>query len=194
MGAVDSGQLLDLHRKHQARLLILDTRMEGLPPEQICRLIRADATLRQVSLIVIGSSNSIETLNRCTANRSFIRPLQKDDFLGAVRSLVDVAARKNYRVLISLQLSGTARGTPFFGRSSNISSTGILFTSNRALDEGEQADLMLVLPGQGQVNSKVEILRVETIQAKETSYGARFIDPSRQTFRMLEDFIKKRLG
>jgi DNA-binding NarL/FixJ family response regulator len=193
MGAVDSGQLLDLHREHQARLLILDTKMAGLPPDQICRRIRADDALRRVSLIAIGSSTSVETLSRCMANRSFVRPLQKDDFLGAVRSLISVAARKDYRVLISLQLNGKARGTPFFGRSENISSTGILFTSNRALELGEQVDLMLVLPGQGQVNTKAEILRVETPQTKETKCGARFVDPARQTFRMLEDFIEKRL-
>ena len=193
MGASDGGQILDLHREHQARLLILDTEMAGLSPEQICRSVRAHAALRQVSLIVIGSSSSVETLKRCLANRSFIRPLHQDDFIGAVRSLIDVSARKNYRVLMSLQLSGRARGTPFFGKSENVSSTGVLFTSNRPLEEGEQVELMFVLPGQGQLNTKVEILRVEAMPAKEPKYGARFIDPARQSFRMLEDFINKRL-
>jgi DNA-binding response OmpR family regulator len=75
MGASDGGQILDLHREHQARLLILDTEMAGLTPEQICRGVRANAAMRQVSLIVIGSSDSVDILKRCLANRSFMRPL-----------------------------------------------------------------------------------------------------------------------
>jgi hypothetical protein len=58
---------------------------------------------------------------------------------------------------------------------------------------GEEVELMFVLPGQGQLSTKAEILRVETMPAKVTKYGARFIDPTRQSFHMLEDFINKRL-
>ena len=109
--------------------------MPGSPPEEICRQVRADSRLRKVSLIVIGTAASLATLKRCAANRSFLRPLDQDDFLGAVRSLIDVAARKDFRVLVGVRINGTVHSAPFFGRSENISATGILFSTNRLMDD-----------------------------------------------------------
>ena len=146
LGARNGEEIIELHRDHQARLVILDVVMPGTPPETICRTFRSDATLRNVSLIVIGTAASLSTVKRCAANRSFLRPLNKEDFLGAVRSLIDVAARKDFRVLVGVRISGTVQSAPFFGRSENISTTGILFSANRALAVGDRPELDLMLP------------------------------------------------
>jgi CheY-like chemotaxis protein len=194
IGAHNGDELLDLHREHVARLLILDVLMPGAPPEEICRTVRADEQLRKVSLIVIGTAASVATLKRCAANRSFLRPLNQEDFLGAVRSLIEVAARTDYRVLVGVRIEGTVNSTPFFGRSENISATGILFSANRAMAVGDRPELNLVLPGQGQLHTATEILRVEPVPGKDTKYGARFIDPGRQAHQMIEAFIRKRMA
>lgn len=194
LGAPDAAKVLELHRGRPARLLILDTSMPGPRPEDACRAIRSDPALRNVSLIVIGSAETAEAVARCAANRSFIRPLDREEFLGAVRALVDVAARKDYRVLISVQLRGLARSTPFFGRSENISATGILFSTNHGLAAGEMAELTFVLPGQGQLHTKAEVVRRVEAAGREQRYGARFIDPGRPAYRMIEAFIARRLA
>lgn len=168
VGVAEGQQVLDHHRSRPARLLILDTKMPGLTPEEICRQVRTNPDLRRVSLIVIGTPESVPQLERCMANRSFVRPLDQEDFLGAVRCLINVAARTDYRVLIGVRLGGMVRKTPFFGKSENISATGILFSTNRILDLGDQVDLMFVLPGQGKLNTKAEILRAETIPGSAT--------------------------
>ena len=191
IGARSGEEVLELHREHQASLLILDVLMPGVPAEEICRRVRADPVMRKVSLIVIGTAASMAALKRCGANRSFLRPLDQEDFLGAVRSLIEVAARKDYRVLVGVHISGTVRSTPFFGRSENISSTGILFSTNRRLDVGDRPELSLVLPGQGQVHVVSEILRAEPDPGKHPKYGARFIDPSHQAHQMIEAFIRR---
>ena len=193
LGARNGEELIELHREHLARLLILDVIMPGAPPEEICRTVRADTAMRSVSLIVIGTPVSLATLNRCAANRSFLRPLDQEDFLGAVRSLIEVAARKDFRVLVGVQINGTVRSTPFFGRSENISATGILFSSNRLMEVGERPELNLVLPGQGQLHALTEILRVEPVPGKDPKFGARFIDPSRQAHQMIEAYIRKKI-
>lgn len=193
LGARTGEEILELHREHLAHLLILDVIMPGIPPEEICRKVRADPRLCKVSLIVIGTAASVATLKRCAANRSFLRPLDQDDFLGAVRSLIDVAARKDFRVLVGVQIQGTVRSTPFFGRSENISATGILFSANHSMAVGDRPELNLVLPGQGQLHTGTEILRVEPVPGKDTKYGARFIDPSRQAFQMIEAYIRKKI-
>lgn len=192
LGARDGDQVLALHREHLARLLILDVVMPGAPPEEICRTVRADSRLSKVSLIVIGTAASLSTLKRCAANRSFLRPLDQGDFLGAVRSLIEVAARQDYRVLVGIQVSGTVHRAPFFGRSENISATGILFSANRLMAVGDRPVLNLVLPGQGQLHTDTEIIRVEPVTGKDTRYGARFIDPSLQAHRMIEAFIRRK--
>jgi CheY-like chemotaxis protein len=192
LGAHSGEEVLDLHREHQARLLILDVIMPGATPEEICRKVRADPRLRQVSLIVIGTAASMTTLKRCAANRSFLRPLNQEDFLGAVQSLIDVAARKDFRVLIGVQITGMVRSTPFFGRSENISATGILFSANRIMDIGDRPEINLVLPGLGQLHTVIEILRVEPVPGKDPKYGARFIDPGQQVHQMIASFIHRK--
>lgn len=192
LGARSGDEILELHREFLASLLILDVIMPGAPPEEICRTVRADAAMRKVSLIVIGTAASLATLKRCAANRSFLRPLDQEDFLGAVRALYDVAARKDFRVLVGVRINGTMRSTPFFGRSENISATGILFSANRIMDVGDRPELNLVLPGQGQLHILTEILRVETVPGKDPRYGARFIDPGRQAHQMIETYIRKK--
>jgi CheY-like chemotaxis protein len=192
LGAHNGGEIVELHRKHLARLLILDVVIPGLPPEEICRSVRADAEMRNVSLIVIGTAASMTTLKRCAANRSFLRPLDQKDFLGAVRSLIEVAARKDFRVLVGVQIKGTMHSTPFFGRSENISSTGILFSANRVMAIGDRPEINLVLPGQGQIHSTVEIQRVESSPGKDARYGARFIDPGQRVCQMIEAFIERK--
>lgn len=191
LGAGSGEEIIDLHREHLARLMILDVLLPGLPPEEICRRVRADATLRKVSLIVIGTATTRAAVVRCAANRTFARPLDKQDFLGAVRSLIEVAARKDYRVLVGVQITGSVRSVPFFGRSENISATGILFSSNRILDVGDRPELSLMLPGQGHIHATAEILRVEPVSGKDPKYGARFIDPSGLTRQMIEAFIRR---
>ena len=192
LGARTGDEILELHREHLASLLILDVVMPGAPPEEICRRVRADAAMRKVSLIVIGTAASLATVKRCAANRSFLRPLDQEDFLGAVRSLIEVAARTDYRVLVGVQINGTVRSTPFFGRSENISATGILFSANRIMDVGDRPELNLVLPGLGQLHALTEILRVEAVPGKDPKYGARFIDPGRQAHQMIEAYIRKK--
>lgn len=193
LAARDGDELLALHREHQARLLILDVLMPGPNPEEICRRVRADAALCKVSLIVIGNPLSVPLLKRCAANRSFVRPLNQEDFLGAVRSLINIAARKDYRVLIGVQLKGVVRNMPFFGRSENISATGMLFSTNRMFDIGESPELSFMLPGLGQFHTVVEVLRVDAEPGKDPRYGARFIDLTQTAARMLETFIANRL-
>jgi len=131
-------------------------------------------------------------VKRCAANRSFLRPLDQEDFLGAVRSLIDVAARKDFRVLVGVRISGAVHSAPFFGRSENISATGLLFSTNHAMVVGDRPELHLVLPGQGQLHITTEILRVEPLPGRDTKYGARFIDPGRQGFQMIEAFIRRK--
>lgn len=192
LGARNGDEVVDLHSQHLARLLILDVVMPGPTPEAICSKVRADSRLRNVSLIVVGTAASLTTLKRCAANRSFLRPLDEEDFLGAVRSLIEVAARKDFRVLVGVRVEGTVHRTPFFGRSENISATGICFSANRAMAIGDRPALNLVLPGQGQLHADTEIVRVEPVPGKDTRYGARFIDPSRQVHKMIEVFIGRK--
>lgn len=192
-GAADGEGILESHRERPARLIILDTEMPGLAPDKLCRKVRVDRELRKVSLIIIGSEKELPIIERCMANRSFMRPLHREDFLGAVRTLVNVADRKDYRVLISIQVSGKAQSGSFFGKTENISATGILFTTNHTLAAGDVAELMLMLPGHGKVDTSAEIVRVVSMPGSEPKYGARFIDPGRHAFRMLNSFIEKRL-
>jgi len=194
VGVPDATTIVELHRERQARLLILDTTMPGPTPEEICREVRADTDLRSVSLIVVGTEGSAAAMARCAANRSFIRPLSKDEFLGAVRLLVEVATRKDYRVLLSVQLRGRLGSTPFFGRSENISATGMLFSTNHALEAGDLVELTLVLPGLGQLHTKAGIVRSVESAGRDHRYGARFIDPGRVAYQMIETFIQRRLA
>jgi DNA-binding response OmpR family regulator len=68
---------LKIHREERVNLIITQLDMPGMPSEQLCSLIRDDANLRSVSMIMV-CANTPEAIARsaqCRANAVLLQPV-----------------------------------------------------------------------------------------------------------------------
>ncbi len=191
----DTDRALALHRDQPASLCILDLEMPGMPVEAFCQAVRSDPATRRVSLVLVGSGSAPDRmrLRHCQVNRIFEHPLNAGDFNRAVIDLLDVAVRRTFRMLASIDVEGSTRRTGgFFGRTENISSSGLLFSSSKEIRMGEMVDLAFFLPGIGRVALQAQVVRIQD-GAGQVLYGARFVGAGAASLAQIESFVRNRM-
>ncbi len=123
--------VLPVHRAEKTNVIITTLKSPGMKSEELCSAIRSDDALRKVSIIMICPDNAadIERCAQCKANVVLTMPVDPAVLLEKVRQLLEISWRESYRVLVSVMIEGSNKDRPFFGRSGNISTTGILIES-----------------------------------------------------------------
>jgi CheY-like chemotaxis protein len=193
----DTDRALALHREGPAGLIALDLGMPGISIESFCQAIRSDPATRVVSLVLVGSGDARDRmrLRQCQVNRIFEHPIHAAEFNRAVADLLDVAIRKTFRVLASIEVEGSTRRVGgFFGRTENLSSTGLLFSSSKEIEVGETVDLSFFLPGTGRLALQAQVVRIQSGKGRENLFGARFVQSGPQTASRIEAFIRNRVS
>ena len=191
--APTSDDMLDIHRAERADIIISTLHTSGMMCEDLCSAIRADEALRKVSIILICSNNAvdIERSSQCKANVSMTLPVAPSQLLEKVQQLMDISSRESYRVLVGVLIEGTSKDKSFFGRSGNISSTGMLIETEKALEKGDQVACSFFLPSSSQIKTKGEVVRIvkQVAGSKSNQYGVRFLSLSAEDKDAVESFI-----
>jgi DNA-binding response OmpR family regulator len=194
--AATNDELLKVHRAEQVNLIITQLDMPGMPTEQFCSVIRDEANLRGVSLIMVCGNNpaAIEKSLRCRANAVLLRPVHPLLLVVKAQQLLEVASRDTYRVLLSANIEGRSKDDSFFCRSRNISATGILIETDKVLAEGVRLSLLFFLPDAKQVQASGRIVRTlaQATGEKNNQYGLMFTEISPEAKRLLMEFVEKR--
>jgi len=189
-------ELLEVHRAEKVNLIITELDMPGMPTEQFCSVIRDEAALRAVSLIMVCGNNpeSIEKSSRCKANAVLLRPVHPLLLVVKAQQLLEIAARDTYRVLLSANIEGIAKQTSFFCKSRNISGTGILIETDKVLTEGTRLSLSFFLPDSKQVHATGKIVRTLAPQKgeKNNQYGLMFSEISPEAQHQLMTFVENK--
>jgi CheY-like chemotaxis protein len=182
--ATSGRQALDIHRREHVDLIIMDVQMLGMDGEQVTRAIRADAALRDVSILVFSDTASPGLRERCLAfgaNDFIPKPFTSEELMTRIWSLLNVAARKRTMLLAHVEVvDGGPPVEPFVARISNLSTSGMLLEANAALAEGRSVVLTFFVPGES-VQAKVNATVVRrTTFAGLISWGLRFgaLDPA----------------
>ena len=146
--AASNDELLNVHRAEQVNLIITQLDMPGMPTEQFCSVIREEANLRAVSLIMVCGNNpaAIEKSSRCRANAVLLRPVHPLLLIVKAQQLLEIASRDTYRVLLSATIEGRSQEDSFFCRSRNISATGILIETDKDPVRGNTPLPLLLSP------------------------------------------------
>jgi len=194
--AATNDELLKVHRSEQVNLIITQLDMPGMPTEQFCSVIREEANLRAVSLIMVCGNNpvAIEKSSRCRANAVLLRPVHPLLLVVKAQQLLEIASRDTYRVLLSATIEGRSRDDSFFCRSRNVSATGILIETDKVLAEGDHLSLSFFLPDAKQVLASGRIVRTlaQSPGEKTNQYGLLFTELSPEAKRLLMAFIEKK--
>ena len=188
--------VLPVHRSEKANVIITSLKSLGIKSEELCSAIRSDDALRKVSIIMICQDNAadIERCAQCKANVVLTLPVDPAVLLEKVRQLLEISWRESYRVLVSVMIEGSNKDRPFFGRSGNISTTGILIESEKALAIGDQLMCSFFLPGSSQIKTNGEIVRImkQVGGSKACQYGVRFSQIAPEARSAIEEFVEKK--
>jgi len=194
--AGNNDDVLAAHRAEKANVIVTTLNSPGLRCEELCSLVRSEPAMRNVSVIMICPNNAsdIKRGEQCKANAILTMPVDSAVLLGKIRELLEISWRESYRVLVSVIVEGSDKDKPFFGRSGNISTTGILIESEKVLTIGDQLMCSFFLPGSKQIKTNGEIVRVMESDAgsKSSQYGVRFSHLSEEARSAIEDFVEKK--
>lgn len=194
--AASNDEALKIHREERVHLIITQLDMPGMATEQFCSLVREDPELRAVSVIMICTNNraEIEQSSRCRANAVILRPVNPALLLAKAQQLLDISWRETYRVLLSLTVDGNAKDTPFFCRSQNISTSGMLIETDKTLPYGDRVICSFFLPDSMRIQAAGEIVRIPQQATGSTvkQYGVKFSNLTPEARQALEAFVEKK--
>jgi CheY-like chemotaxis protein len=189
--AASCEDLLQHHRENRADLIIADLDQPSMGGAALCSVIRGDPSLRDVSIIMAcdGTESAIDECKRATVNAVLTKPLDAAELFSTVSRLLMVHQRLAVRTPLRLTVEGKDAKNAFIGISRDISVSGMLLESVRALKKGERVECSFTL------NSRVVsvtglVSRTHKTQRGAVQYGIRFLNLDAKTFVLIEHFIK----
>jgi len=196
--AANNKDILALHRAERADLIITYLDMPEMSGETLCALIREDAALRNVSIIIVCSETAanLQKCVQCGANAFITTPVNTAVLLQEAYQLLHVTPRKSCRLPLKIRIEGAAKEKPFTGHVKNISDSGMLFQSSAILFEGDAIECSFSLPDSRRINTIAEIVRVikENEKDPQILYGVRFNDLSDEDASVLGFFVNSSTG
>jgi len=192
--ATSGRQALEIHRKEQVDLIIMDLQMRGMDGEQVTRAIRGEKALRDVSILLFVDTPRTGLRERslgCGANDFIPKPFKNAELMARVWPLVNVAARKHTALLahVDVEREGAAVES-FVARIVNLSTSGLLLEADVPLAVGLGVRVKFFVPG-----SSVQISTTATI-ARRTEvggvvrWGVRFATPDPSMRQILRVYVE----
>jgi CheY-like chemotaxis protein len=194
----NSGLLaMDVHRREKVDLIVLDISLPDLDGEEVARRIRADPALRDVSILMFAEQPRETARPKCVAagaNEYISKPFQSAELQARVAWLLDVAARKDTRLLAQVEVKGAdAAASSYVGRILNLSVTGCLLETEAPLAIGRALSVSFFVPGsQVQARATAKVVRRAMGQG-QPKWGIRFSPLDDVGRRAVTDYVA-RLG
>ena len=185
--AATNDELLKMHRREGADLIVTQLDMPGIRTEELFTVIRNSEELRDVSTIIICKDTLAhrERCKGCNANAVFTMPVDTDLLHIKVQQFLNVAPRKSYRAALAVAIQGRFKDRPMPFWTENISSRGMLFKSGEPLAKGDGIFFSFYLPDGTHVSGYGEIARIDKPAADPEAflYGIKFtnVDPGVQS-------------
>ncbi len=182
---------LSLHRAQSADVIAVDLDLPDGPAERFCEFVRAETTVRRVSLLVLCGAEEAERRRAadCRANAHIVRPAGAAGLAEAIRRQLSVPQRARYRVLAQVTVGENDHAYSFFCTSANVSATGILLETDEALRLGQTLDCSFFLPGRLKVETQGRVVR-EAGSPGGRQFGVQFVDLPHYEAEVLGNFVQ----
>lgn len=187
--------LLALHIRERADLIIAGLDSRDMSGEALCSVIREDENLRKVSIIIVcgAGDRDIERCSLCRANAFVSSPVSTAVLLQEAYQLLHIAPRRKARVPVSLKIEGISKGRPFVCEVRNISSSGVLLSTSAILYEGDEVRCGIRLADGFRISAAGEVVRVLGKKwGADRAYGIRFAELRQEDADALEAFLRKK--
>lgn len=196
--ASSNDEVLDIHNAEKTDLIIASLQMPGMSTEEMCSAIRENQELRNVSIIAVcpDCEENIRKSLEAKANSVITGPINTEVIVEEAFKLLNIAKRAHFRVPIAVKVEGKHKDKPFLGHSENISASGMLFASDKAIDVGDQILCSFILDDETRITMDAEVIRVHGrhVEYGVSQCGIRFFNPDEEQISMIDAFVKKELN
>jgi CheY-like chemotaxis protein len=197
-----SGQeALDIVRMVLPDLIFIDLHMPGMDGDVCCAAIKSDADLKAVPVVMITSATAEEDLKRC--NRAgcdliLTKPVNRSIFIRTGLRFLPGFDRVELRIPCLTLVVFRIGGTPHYGTSSNLSSSGMFIAFDREVELDDVVSLSLIVPGAD--DDVVEVIGRIAWKNSGTplpkpglprGFGVEFSSVSPRAERSIADFINR---
>ncbi len=149
--AHDGIEALETIRGIRPDLLLLDQYMPGMNGIDVCRAIKADATLRATPVLIVTSGGSEAERRQCHeagCDAVLTKPINRHTFLATVRGHLNIVEREAHRVPARMLVRfGKEAGQILTDYTVNLSTGGIFIETGHSFAMDEALVVSFVLPG-----------------------------------------------
>lgn len=170
-------EAIRLHKEQQFDLILSELRLEDIGGDSLCSLVRSEESSTKVAVILICHDNPDEhaRVGQSGADAKIIRPVQPDQIIDAVGSLLGMQIGRVKRALFTVRVLSKKGEVEFSCVSIDISVSGIFLETEYSLDLGDRIVCQFTLPGASQIVVEGDVVRsVKTLESTY-KYGVQFV-------------------
>jgi len=185
---------IEIARQDKPQLIMFAFDLFDMTAPEFCRELRADATTRAMSLLLVCERESPEHAELCLSagcNDVIYRPLQRHELDSKIARLTTIPSRRELRTLTRIEVSVEKNGRFIIGRSINISASGMFLEVDRVLPGEGKLRLHFYLPGDPKpLQLECEVLRAE-FTGGTAKYGVSFGAANEEERERIERFVRR---
>jgi CheY-like chemotaxis protein len=187
-------EALEMARKVQPDLLLLEYDMPLLSGVEVCAAVRADAAMERLPVLIVSDSDSSQARERCrkAGCTGFVsRSEGADHLLKAVAEALRVGVRKRERVPVKIQVQAGSHYMNFKGEAHDLSAGGLRFESPEPIDADLPVVVQFKLPGvKKSITSTVRVTRCSPCDDDRFLIAARFDSIDAEARQQIERFLQ----
>jgi CheY-like chemotaxis protein len=191
--AETNDELLSIHRKEHADVIITRLEMRGMKLEELFATIMKTPELREVGTLIVCEDTLVNRnrCKRCNVNMVFTEPVDVPMLLMTVQRLMHIEPRMSYRAPLAIGIQGKFKTQPIPLWTENISSSGMLMRAVEPLSRGDGIFFSFHLSSGKNIAGYGEIVRAEPATDTSSSffYGIKFTNVSSDDRKAIADLI-----
>lgn len=189
--AHNGADALLLQNKHLFDLILADLYLEDMGGDTLCSLLRSEDSSKNVAIILIcyDKTDDHARVTQSGANAKIIRPVQPDQIIDTVSSLLHMQIGRTKRAIFKVKVLTKRSGDAFYCVSLDISITGILLETEHRLEIGDRIACQFTLPGACQIENEGDVVRSASTDSSLYRYGVQFIALPLTSRREIENYV-----
>jgi CheY-like chemotaxis protein len=189
--AHSGAEALQLHQEHSFDLVLADLHLKDMGGDTLCSQLRNAENPKDIAIILVCYDNPDEhaRVAQCGADAKIIRPIQPDQVIETVGSLLELQLARTKRVIFKVRVLSKKGTKAFYCISLDISITGILLETEHHLDIGDRIICQFTLPGINQIENEGDVVRAVKLQTGAHQYGVQFVALPLSSRRYIEIYI-----
>lgn len=189
--AQSGAEAFQLHREHHFDLIMSDLHLHDMGGDTLCSSLRSGEMAQKVAILLICYDKPDEhaRVAQSGADAKIIRPVQPEQIIDTVGSLLDMQLGRTKRVMFTVKVISKKGEVEFYCLSRDISITGILLETEYHLDIGDRIICQFTLPGASQIETEGDVVRSGKAEEGTCLYGVQFVGLPLSSRRVIDNFV-----